>query len=53
MHGEADTWSVEILGHTVDGKETFYARSSLTRGLVELTRSLTADVIDDLDSILE
>ena len=53
VHGEADAWDVEVLRHTADGQDTYYARSSLTRGLVELTRSLTADVVEDLNSILE
>lgn len=54
VHGEADTWDVEVLQHTEeDGGETYYARSSLTRGVVELTRSLTADVVEDLGNILE
>jgi len=53
VHDQAERWDVEILRHTADGQDTYYARSSLTRGVVELTRSLTADIAEDLDSVLE
>ena len=44
---------MELLLQTTEGKDTYYARSSLTRDVVELTRSLTADVVADLDGVLE
>ena len=47
--------AVDVQIYRADGeeeKEIFYARSSFSRSLVELTGSLAADVVDDLASVL-
>jgi len=52
MSGEQRTQVLILRAPGEDGEDLFYARSSYTRSLVQLTRSLASDVVDDLASVL-
>jgi hypothetical protein len=52
MSGEQRTQVLILRAPGDDGQDLFYARSSFTRSLVQLTRSLASDVVDDLASVL-
>jgi len=51
LKGETESWPVQIL---TDGKEpaAYYAKPTYLRGVVELTRSLASDAVDDLEQIM-
>ena len=53
MSGEQRTQVLILRAPGEDGEDLFYARSSFTRSLVQLTRSLASDVFEDLASVLD
>ncbi len=53
VKGREGSWTVEVLRAEVEGEVTYYAKSSFTRGLVDLTRSLADEAIADLDALFD
>lgn len=53
VKGRDGAWSVEVTKAEVDGEPTYYASSSFTRGLVDLTRSLAEEAVADLDPLFD
>ncbi len=53
VKGREGRWTVEVLRAEVEGEVSYYAKSSFTRGLVDLTRSLADEAIADLDALFD
>ena len=51
--GDGQAWTVEILEGSNDGTPGYYARSDFNRALVQLTRSLATEAVDDLDNLFD
>lgn len=51
--GPEATWTVEVSKAEVEGAITWYARPSFTRALVDLTKSVADEAIDDLPTLFD
>jgi len=51
LQGDGESWPVEILKDS-NTPTNYYAQPTYLRGMVELTRSLASDAVDDLSQIM-